>query len=92
MISLSTAIHAYETNPKGKPQQYKQTHDKVILLCDNDQPVAKTVNTCLATIKWKVTYYSPYSPGIASFDYHLSHSMSHVLPKQRFHSYEDTKK
>jgi len=44
----------------------------------------------LEKLKWEVL--SPYSPDIASSDYHLLRSMAHGLAEQHIHSYEHAKK
>jgi len=46
----------------------------------------------LKTLKWEVLSHPPYSPDIASSDYHLFRSIAHGLTEQHFHSYEDAKK
>jgi len=77
---------------KGKCAHYYSRHDKIILLHDNARPhVAAPVKTYLETLKWEVLPYPPYSPDIASSDYHLFRSMTHGLSEQYFTSYEDTK-
>lgn len=78
---------------KEKRPLYEQRHDKVILLHDNARPhVAKPVKTYLETLQWEVLPHPPYSPDIASSDFHLFRSMAHGLADQRFHSYEEAKK
>ena len=65
---------------KDKRSQYNERHDKVILQHDNARPhVAKVVKTYLETLKWEVLPYPPYSPDVASSDYHLFRSMAHGL-------------
>lgn len=65
--------------------------EKVIVLHDNARlRVAKSVKTCLQTLKWKVLPYPPYSPNIASFNYYLFHSMAHDLAQNQLHSQGDT--
>ena len=56
---------------------------------DNARPhVAKVVKTYL---KWEVLLHPPYSPDVASSDYHLFRSMTHGLADQHFRSYEEVK-
>jgi len=62
---------------KDKRLQYNERYDKVILQHDNAGPhVAKVVKTYLETLKWEVLPH-PYSPDVASSDYHLFRSMAH---------------
>ena len=75
-----------------KRPQYKDRHDKVILLHDNARPhVSKVVKTYLETLKWEVLPHPPYSPDIAPSDFHLFRSMAHGLSEQHFDNYEMTK-
>lgn len=75
-----------------KRPQYKDRHDKVILLHDNARPhVSKVVKTYLKTLKWEVLPHPPYSPDIAPSDFHLFRSMAHGLSEQHFDNYEMTK-
>ena len=77
---------------KDKQPQYKERHDKVILQPDNARAhVAKVVKTYLETLKWEVLPHLPYSPDVASLDYHLFRSMAHGLADQHFRSYEEEK-
>ena len=65
---------------KEKRPQYNERHDKVILQHDNARPhVASAVKTYLETLKWEVLPHPPYSPDIASSDYHLFRSMQSAL-------------
>jgi len=76
---------------KEKRAHYSR-HDKIILLLDNVRShVAAPVKTYLETLKWEILPQPPYSPDIASSDYHLFRSMTHGLSEQHFTSYEDTK-
>ncbi|KAM0729387.1 Mariner Mos1 transposase [Formica fusca] len=76
---------------KEKRAHYSR-HDKVILLHDNARPhVAAPVKTYLETFNWEVLPHPPYSPDIASSDFHMFRSMAHDLSEQHFTSYEDTK-
>lgn len=78
---------------KEKRPEYRERHDKVILLHDNARPhVAKPVKTYLETLKWDILPHPPYSPDIAPSDYHLFRSMAHGLAEQKFSSYEDCQK
>ncbi|GBP07521.1 Mariner Mos1 transposase [Eumeta japonica] len=78
---------------KEKRPLYKQRHDKVILLHDNAWPHgAKPVKTYLETFQWEVLFHPPYSPDIASSDFHLFCEMANGLADHRFHSYEEVKK
>ncbi|GBP34661.1 Mariner Mos1 transposase [Eumeta japonica] len=52
---------------------------------------AVPVKKYLKTLDCEVLPHPPYSPDIASSDYHLFRSMAHALSEQRFTSYEDTK-
>ncbi|KAG5325824.1 MOS1T transposase, partial [Pseudoatta argentina] len=54
--------------------------------------VAKPVKTYLETLKWEALPHPPYSPDIASSDFHLFRSMAHGLADRRFHSYEEAQK
>lgn len=85
LMCLSRALIA-------KRPQYKERHDKVILLHDNARPhVAKPVKAYLESLKWEVLPHPPYSPDIAPSDYHLFRSMAHGLSNQRFNSYDEVK-
>ncbi|EGI66432.1 Mariner Mos1 transposase [Acromyrmex echinatior] len=76
---------------KDKRSQYNERHNKVILQHDNARShVAKVVKTYLEMLKWEVLPHSPYSPDVASSDYHLFRSMAH-LADQHFRSYEEVK-
>jgi len=78
---------------KKKRPQYERRHDKVIFQHDNARPhVAQAVKTYLETLKWEILPHPPYSPDLAPSDYHLFRSMRHVLPEEKFSSYENTKK
>jgi len=50
------------------------------------------VKIYLETLKWEILSHLPYSPYIATSDYHLFRSMAYGLAVQHFHSYEDAKK
>ena len=50
--------------------------------------IAKVIKTYL---KWEVLPHPPYSPDVASSDYHLFRSMAHGLANQHFRSYEEVK-
>ncbi|EGI67225.1 Mariner Mos1 transposase [Acromyrmex echinatior] len=77
---------------KEKRAHYYFRHDKIILRHDNARPhVAAPIKTYMETLNWEVLPHPPYSPDIASFDYHLFRSMTHGLSEQHFTSYEDTK-
>mgnify|MGYP003334104996 CR=1 FL=1 len=77
---------------KDKRPQFRERHDKVILLHDNARPhVAQPVKTYLETLKWEVLPHPPYSPDIAPSDYYLFRSMEHTLAKQSFRTYDETK-
>ena len=81
--SLSTTINDY----------LSRTLKKDILQYDNAWlHVVKRVETNLETLKWKVPPHPPFSPDIASSDYHLFRSMAHSRAKQHFPFYEDVKK
>ena len=78
---------------KEKRPQYHKRHDKVILHHENSRShVARPVKTYMETLKWEVVLHPPYSPGVASSDYHLFWSMAHGLVHQYFRSYEEVKK
>jgi len=65
--------------------EYKQRHDKVILLHDNARPhVAKVVKKYLETLKWDILPHPPYSPDIAPSDLWLFRRMQHDLAGHRF--------
>jgi len=49
------------------------------------------VKTYLETLKWEVLLHPPYSPDVASSDYHLFRLMAHGLADQHFQSYEEVK-
>ncbi|GBP08304.1 Mariner Mos1 transposase [Eumeta japonica] len=77
---------------KEKRPQYYSRQDKIILLHDNVRlHVAVPVKNYLKTLDWEVLPHPPYSPDIASSDYHLFRSMAYALSEQQFTSYEDTK-
>jgi len=77
---------------KEKRPEWSKRHDKIILLHDNARPhLAKPVQTYLQTLKWEVLAHPPYSPDIASSDYHLFRSMAHGLFAEKFTSYEECK-
>ncbi|EGI70373.1 Histone-lysine N-methyltransferase SETMAR, partial [Acromyrmex echinatior] len=52
----------------------------LILLHDNARPhVAKPVKKYLEGVKWEILPHPPYSPDIASSDFHLFRSMQSAL-------------
>ena len=64
----------------------------MILQHDNARPhVVKVDKTYLETLKWEALPHPPYSPDVASSDYHLFRSMVHGLADQHFRSYEEVK-
>jgi len=64
---------------REKRPEYKQRHDKVILLHNNARPhVAKVLKKYLKTFKWYVLPHLPYSPNIAPSDYWLFRRMQQV--------------
>ncbi|GBM67457.1 hypothetical protein AVEN_124053-1 [Araneus ventricosus] len=64
----------------------------MILQHENARPnVAKPEKNYLERLKWEVLPYPPYSPDIATSDYHLFRTMAHGLAEQHCHSYEDAK-
>jgi transposase len=61
---------------REKRPEYKQRHDKVILLHDKARPhVAKVVKKYLETLKWDILPHPLYSPDIAPSDYWLFRRM-----------------
>nr|CUU97694.1 hypothetical transcript [Hymenolepis microstoma] len=59
-----------------KRPQYNERHDDVTLQHDNTRPphVAKVVvKKYLETLKWEILAHPPYSPGVAPYDFHLTH-------------------
>ena len=85
LIRLSRAL-------KEKRAHYYSRHDKVILLHDNARPhVVAPVKTYFETLKCEALPYTPYSPDIASSDFHLFRSMTHGLSERHFTSYKNTK-
>ncbi|EGI67885.1 Mariner Mos1 transposase, partial [Acromyrmex echinatior] len=54
--------------------------------------VAKPVKKYLEGVKWEILLHPPYSPDIASSDFHLFRSMQSALSGELFNSYEDIKK
>ncbi|GBP08692.1 Mariner Mos1 transposase [Eumeta japonica] len=76
---------------KEKGFQYYSRYDKIILHDNTRQHVAVPVKNYLKTLDWEVLPHPPYSPDIASPDYHLFRSMPYTLSEQRFTAYEDTK-
>ena len=85
-MSLSQAL-------KVKLPKYAKRGDKVIFLHDNARPhVAKLVKETLEVLYSDVLPHPPYSPAIASSDYHLFRSMQDSLANDHFQSYEDVKK
>ncbi|GBP03850.1 Mariner Mos1 transposase [Eumeta japonica] len=77
---------------KEKCPQHYCRHNNIILLHDNAHPhVEVPVNNYLKTLDWEILPHPPYSPDIATSDYHLFQSMAYALSEQRFTSYEDTK-
>ena len=87
-------IDAFELSIEEKKWLlFEQRHNKVILQHDNAKlHVAKLVKTYLEMLKCEVIPQLPYSPDIATSNYHLSRLMAYGLAEQYFHSYEDTKK
>ena len=91
--TVSNAIDAFESSTARNGPQYEQRNEKVILQHDNARPhVAKPIKKYLETFKWEFLPHSPYSPGIAPFDYYLFRSISHGLADQQFRSYGDIEK
>ena len=76
--SVSATINSFEPCIARKPE-YKQRHDKIILLHDNARPhVAKVVKKYLETLKWDVLSHPLYSPDIAPSNYWLFRRMQQV--------------
>jgi len=69
LIRLSRAL-------REKQPEYKQRHDKIILLHDNTRP--HVIKKYLETLKWDVLPHPPYFPDIAPFDYWLFRRMQQV--------------
>ena len=93
LLGLSTEHNWWDWAEHSRKNASTTTPDMtIILLHDNARPhVAAPVKTYLETLKWEVLPHPPYSPDIASSDYHLFRSMTHGLSEQHFTSYEDTK-
>ena len=65
----------------------------LILLHDNAKSqVAKATQKYLERVNWEILPQSPYSPDIASSDFHLFRFMQPVPSGERFSSYEYIKK
>ena len=76
-----------------KKPVYRKRHDKLIFLHDNAPSHMSTmVQNYLETLHSTGKYPIPYSPDLASSDYHLFSSMVHALAEQHFDSYEDVRK
>ena len=59
--------------------------DKIYFQHDNTRPhTAELVKTKLEGLGWKVLIHPPYSPDLASSDYHLFHSLSNDLKGKKF--------
>uniref|UniRef100_A0A8R1ES52 Histone-lysine N-methyltransferase SETMAR n=1 Tax=Caenorhabditis japonica TaxID=281687 RepID=A0A8R1ES52_CAEJA len=64
----------------------------VHLLHDNMRPhVAKATKAKLQELNWDTVPHPPYSPDIASSDYHLFRPLKMFLKEKRFAKYEDLK-
>ena len=81
LIRLSHAL-------REKRPEYKQRHDKVILLHNARPHVAKVVKQYLETLNWDVLPHPLYFPNIAP-DYWLFRRMQHDLASHRFTSFAE---
>ncbi|GJQ87896.1 hypothetical protein Trydic_g1165 [Trypoxylus dichotomus] len=85
-MRLSRELCEKRPQYEQRPEELIQQHDKARL------NAAKPVKTYLETLKWEVLPHPPYSPDIASSDYHLFCSMAHDRANQQFHLHEDIEK
>jgi len=75
---------------KDKRPQGDGRHDKVILQHNNARPhVAKTVQETSQILNLEILPHPPYSPDIATSDYHLFRSMLSDLLRERFSSCDE---
>ena len=85
LIRLKRAI------AKKRPE-YATRHEAIIFHLDNARPhVAIPVKNYLENSGWEVLPHPPYSPGLASSDYHLFRSMQNALTGIRFTSEQGIK-
>jgi histone-lysine N-methyltransferase SETMAR len=62
----------------------------VVLLHDNARPhTADRKNSLIKLFNWEIFDHPPYSPDLASSDYHLFTKMKVWLASQRFHTNEE---
>ena len=68
----------------------KRVQTSVLFLQDNIRPhmAARTMDT-IQKLKWKVLSHPPYSPDLASSDYHLFGPLKEHLGGKRFRNYEE---
>ena len=72
--------------------KYATRHEAIIFHHDNDRfRVAIPVKNYLEKSEWEVLPHPPYSPDLASSDYHLFRSMKNALTGIRFTSEHDIK-
>ena len=75
-----------------KRPEYTTRHEAIIFHYDNARPhVAIPVKNYLENSEWEVLPHSPYSPDLASSNYHLFRSMQNALTGIRFTSEQDIK-
>jgi len=73
-------------------QTLRPTKTEVHLLHDNARPhIAKLVKEKLETFGWNIIPHPPYSPDIASTDFHLFRSLRHFLNGKEFENDEEVK-
>ena len=75
-----------------KRPEYATRHEAIIFHHDNARPhVAIPVKNYLENSGWEVLPHPPYSPDLASSDYHLFRSMQNALTGIRFTSEQGVK-
>ena len=73
-------------------EKLKGKQDRISYLHDNLRPhVAKSTCEKLLKLEWITIPRSPYSPDLASTDYHLFRSLSHHLREKKFDGENDVK-
>ena len=91
--SLPATNYQIESCVDRKAAGMGPKHGKVILQHDNaPSHTAKVVKNTLKALIWEILSHPPYSPDLASSDYHLFASMGHSLAEQCFANLEEVGK
>ena len=93
-VTITKELYIAQLRRVNEAIQLKRPHrqGQTILLHDNARPhVAQVLKATLQELEWEVLQHPPYSPDLATTDYHLFRSLSNHMRGVTFDNEEDLK-